>query len=109
MLRKTMIALLAVASIGLVSPTMALARGGGGGGHGGGMGGGGFGGGGGGFHGGGFSGGGFGGGELASRISILERCPEHRWPWPTWRLQIKLCCTYRSTRFELAEVGFEQC
>src|SRR5713226_8690486 len=32
MLRKTVIALLAVASIGLVSPTMALARGGGGGG-----------------------------------------------------------------------------
>ena len=31
MLRKTVIALLAVASIGLVSPTMALARGGGGG------------------------------------------------------------------------------
>jgi len=30
MLRKTVIALLAVASIGLVSPTMALARGGGG-------------------------------------------------------------------------------
>jgi hypothetical protein len=55
MLRKTMIALLAVASIGLVSPTMALARGGGGGG---GHGGGGFGGGGGGFHGGGFGGGG---------------------------------------------------
>jgi len=42
MLRKTVIALLAVASIGLVSPTMALARGGGGGGHGGGMGGGGL-------------------------------------------------------------------
>src|SRR6266481_2332464 len=42
MLRKTVIALLAVASVGLVSPTMALARGGGGGGggHGGGMGGG---------------------------------------------------------------------
>ena len=35
MLRKTVIALLAVASIGLVSPTMALARGGGGGGGGG--------------------------------------------------------------------------
>ena len=48
MLSKTVIALLAVASVGLVSPTMALARGGGGGGggHGGGMGGGGFGGGG---------------------------------------------------------------
>src|SRR5712672_194086 len=52
MLRKTVIALLAVASIGLVSPTMALARGGGGG-HGGGMGGGG------GFHGCGFRGGEF--------------------------------------------------
>ena len=75
-LRKTMVALLAVASIGLVSPTMALARGGGGGGGGGGGhggGGGGFGGGGGhgggfggggggGFHGGGFGGGGFHGG-----------------------------------------------
>ena len=36
MLRKTVIALLAVASVGLVSPTMALARGGGGGGGGGG-------------------------------------------------------------------------
>jgi hypothetical protein len=63
MLRKTVIALLAVASVGLVSPTMALARGGGGGG--GGHGGGGFGGGGGhggGFGGGGFHGGGFGGG-----------------------------------------------
>src|SRR5258708_12036729 len=80
MLRKKVIALLAVASIGLVSPTMALARGGGGGGgggggHGGGMGGGGFGGGGfhgggmggggGGFHGGGFGGGGFHGGGSA--------------------------------------------
>jgi hypothetical protein len=41
MLRKTMIALLAVASVGLASPTIALARGagGGGGGHGGGFGG----------------------------------------------------------------------
>src|ERR1700730_16122537 len=56
MLRKTVIALLAVASIGLVSPTMAVARGGGGGG--GHRGGGGFGGGGGGFHGGGMGGGG---------------------------------------------------
>src|SRR5882762_7640813 len=37
MLRKTVIALLAVASIGLVSPTMALARGDGGGLHGGGF------------------------------------------------------------------------
>jgi hypothetical protein len=61
MLRKTVIALLAVASVGMASPTMALARGGGGGGgggggfHGGGMGGGGF-------HGGGFGGGGFRGG-----------------------------------------------
>ena len=36
MLRKTVIALLAVASVGLASPTMALARGGGGGGGGGG-------------------------------------------------------------------------
>ena len=36
MLRKTVIALLAVASMGLVSPGMALARGGGGGGGGGG-------------------------------------------------------------------------
>ena len=56
MLHKTAIALLAVMSIGLASPTMALARGGGGGGHGGG----------GGFHGGGgFGGGGFHGGNLA--------------------------------------------
>jgi hypothetical protein len=70
MLRKTVIALLAVASVGLAAPTMALARGGGGGGGGGGGhggGGGGFGGGhgggfGGGFHGGGFGGGGFHGG-----------------------------------------------
>src|SRR3979409_503766 len=52
MLRKTVIALLAVASVGLASPTMALARGSGGG----------FGGGGGGFHGGGMGGGGFHGG-----------------------------------------------
>jgi hypothetical protein len=56
MSRKTMIALLAVASIGLISPTMALARGGGGGHGGGGFHGGGLGGG---FHGGGFHGGGF--------------------------------------------------
>ena len=35
MLRKTVIALLAVASVGLAAPTMALARGGGGGGRGG--------------------------------------------------------------------------
>jgi hypothetical protein len=70
MLRKTAIALFAVASIGILAPDVALARGGGGGG-GGGHGGGGFGGGhgggfggghggfGGGFHGGGFHGGGF--------------------------------------------------
>jgi hypothetical protein len=70
MLRKTVIALFAVASIGMLAPDVALARGGGGGG-GGGHGGGGFGGGhgggfggahggfGGGFHGGGFHGGGF--------------------------------------------------
>src|SRR5882757_334795 len=66
MLRKTVIALLAVASVGMASPTMALARGGGGGfgggGGGGHGGGGGFGGGGGGFHGGGMGGGGFHGG-----------------------------------------------
>ena len=55
MLRKTMIALFAVAAVGLVSPSVAFARGGHGGGgfHGGGHGGGGF-------HGGGFRGGGFG-------------------------------------------------
>src|ERR1700730_6485610 len=52
MLRKTVIALIAVASIGLLSPTVASARGGYGGFHGG------FGG----FHGGGFHGGGWGGG-----------------------------------------------
>jgi hypothetical protein len=52
MLRKTVIALLAVASVGVAMPTMALARGGGGGGHGGG----------GGFHGGGFGGSSFHGG-----------------------------------------------
>ena len=39
MLRKTMIALCAMASIGMLAPEMALARGGGGGGHGGGGGG----------------------------------------------------------------------
>jgi hypothetical protein len=50
MVRKSLIALLAVAALGLISPTMALARGGGGG-HGGG-----------GFGGGGFRGGGFAGG-----------------------------------------------
>jgi hypothetical protein len=64
MLRKTIIALSAVASIGLVSPTMALARGGGGGGHGGGGFGGGHMGGGGGWHGGGLGGGGFHGGNF---------------------------------------------
>jgi hypothetical protein len=57
MLRKTVIALLAVASVGVATPTVALARGGGGGGHGGG---GGFHGGGMGISGGGFHGGGFG-------------------------------------------------
>ena len=58
MLRRKMFALLAVAAVGLAAPTMALARGGGGGGHGGGgFGGGGFAGGG--LHGGGFGGGGF--------------------------------------------------
>jgi hypothetical protein len=66
MLRKTVMALLAVASVGLAAPTMALARGGGGGGgHGGGFGGGGgFHGGGMGMAGGGFHGGGFGGGSF---------------------------------------------
>jgi hypothetical protein len=59
MLRKTMMALMTAAAIGMVMPGVAMARGGGGGGGGGGgHGGGGFGGGGGGFHG----GGGFGGG-----------------------------------------------
>jgi uncharacterized membrane protein len=57
MARKMMMALVALAAIGLVQPTVAFARGGGG--HGGG---GGFHGGGGGFHGGGFHGGGFHGG-----------------------------------------------
>ena len=57
MLRKTMIALFAAASVGMLAPSVASARGGFGGG------GGGFhGGGGGGFHGGGFGGGGFRGG-----------------------------------------------
>src|SRR5438270_7113891 len=65
MLRKTVIALLAVASVGLVSPTMALARGGGGGGGGGHGGGGGFGGGG--HIGGGFGGARIGGGFAGSR------------------------------------------
>ena len=67
MLRKTIIAVVAAASVGMLAPNVALARGGGGGGGGGGHGGGGFGGGGfhgggGGFGGGGFHGGGFGGG-----------------------------------------------
>jgi hypothetical protein len=72
MLRKTMIALFAAASVGMLAPSVASARGGFGGGgfHGGGGGGGGFhgggGGGGGGFHGGGFHGGGFGGGGFRS-------------------------------------------
>ncbi len=71
MLRKTMIALCAIASIGMLAPDVALARGGGGG-HGGGGGFGGGGGGHGGFGGGGFGGhaamggGGFGGGHAAS-------------------------------------------
>src|SRR5229473_2823026 len=60
MLRKTMIALFAAASVGMLAPSVASARGGFGGG------GGGFhGGGGGGFHGGGFGGGGFRGGGFA--------------------------------------------
>src|SRR5258707_5284462 len=64
MLRKTIIALVAAASVGMLAPTVAFARGGGGGGGGGGgHGGGGFGGGGG-FHGGGLGGGGFHGGGL---------------------------------------------
>jgi hypothetical protein len=58
MMRKTTIALFALAAVGLVQPTAAFARGGGGGGHGGGGGRGGGMGGGGGFHGGGFGGGG---------------------------------------------------
>ena len=69
MLRKTMIALLAVASISILVPDVALAGHGGGGGGGGHGGGGGFGGGhGGGFGGGrGFGGGGFGGAGFAAR------------------------------------------
>jgi hypothetical protein len=59
MLRKTIVALVAVVSIGLLSPSVASARGGFGGFHGGGAG---FHGGFGGFHGGGFHGGGFRGG-----------------------------------------------
>ena len=63
MLRKTMIALCAMASIGMLAPDMALARGGGGGGGGGG----GHGGGGGGGFGGGRGGGGWGGGSFGAR------------------------------------------
>lgn len=59
MFRKPMIALFAVAAVGILSPTMASARGGG-------HGGGGFHGGGGGFHGGGFRGGGFRGPGIAA-------------------------------------------
>ena len=63
MLHKTIIALLAIAAVGMVSPAVAFARGGGGGGGGQGVGGGGGFHGGGGFGGGGFhGGGGFGGG-----------------------------------------------
>ena len=69
MFRRTVVALLTLAAVGLAAPTMALARGGGGGSHGGGFGGGGFhggGSGGGGFHGGGLGGGGFRGGGMAA-------------------------------------------
>jgi hypothetical protein len=70
-MRKTIIALFALAAVGFVQPNPAFARGGGGGGHGGAGGGHGGGFGGGGFHGGGFGGGGFrsaaiGGGGLRS-------------------------------------------
>ncbi len=76
MLRKTIIAVIAAASVGMLAPNVALARGGGGGGHGGG----GFGGGGGGFHGGGgfggggFHGGGFGGGgwQAADSMAVVS-------------------------------------
>jgi hypothetical protein len=58
MMRNMIIALFALAAVGLAQPTAAFARGGGGGGgHGGGFGGGGF-------HGGGFGGGGFRGGAF---------------------------------------------
>jgi hypothetical protein len=71
-MRKTIIALFALAAVGLVQPTAAFARGGGGGGghggggggHGGGMGGGG------GFHGGGFGGGG--GGASTALVWVEE-------------------------------------
>ena len=62
MMQKTIIALLTLAAVGMIQPTAAFARGGGGGGHGGGGGGHGGGFGGGGFHGGGFHGGFAGGG-----------------------------------------------
>jgi len=64
MMRKTFIALFVLAVAGLIQPTLASARGGGGGGHGGGFGGGGFHGGG--FHGG-FAGSGFRGGGFRGR------------------------------------------
>jgi hypothetical protein len=71
MLRKTMIALCAVASVGMLAPDMAMARGGGGGGGGGHGGGGGFGGGrgGGGWGGGGFGARGFSGGNFSSSFA----------------------------------------
>jgi len=73
MLRKTVLAACAVAALGLVSPTVASARGGGGahgvgGFHGGGFHGGGFHGGG--FHGGGFHGGGYGGVGLGLGLGL---------------------------------------
>jgi hypothetical protein len=64
MMRKTLITSFVLAAVGLIEPTVASARGGGGGGHGGGFGGGGFRGGG--FHGG-FGGGGFRGGGFRGR------------------------------------------
>src|SRR5258706_4507511 len=76
MLSKTMIALFAAASVGMLAPSVALARGGFGGGGGGfhGGGGGGFhGGGGGGFHGGGFGGGGVPGGGACPRAGLSGR------------------------------------
>jgi hypothetical protein len=72
-MRKTIIALFALAAVGMVQPTVAPARGGGGGGgHGGGFGGGGFHGGGfhGGFAGGGFHGGRFHGGKFHRRAFV---------------------------------------
>ena len=49
--------------------------------------------------------------ELVSvdKAAIVERCQEHQWPTPAWRRQTKPCCKHRSTRFELAGAGFEQC